>query len=536
MYLNRTLHYFIFFFCLFLLFSQPVGSTEDWFTQGVAHLNAGRLDKAIDAFTRSIEMIPHDYEAYNNRGIAYSQKGESSLAEIDFSKALKINPDFYNAYLNRGIALQKQGLYSSALSDYTKAHRLKPGNQRPQVLIAWILVACPDVRLQNGILAIKIIQGLSGYRTNSNLRPLLAAAYAAKGDFNTAIALQKKHLSTLYTTRADPHQVELQQRHLALYQSGRPLQEPILPPQNISNKETENIIAQLTQLFDKPKVITESTIVAAKKEPELIVESPSVTLARKEAELAIESPSVALSKKEAELAAERSSKEHLAQSDETLLKKPSTESVVALTKIDPTEIAKTPSKKRSSQSEYNSLNEITPEPPKKVIQGAIQLASLKWIISDRESVPDPPKFPYVLVIGSFENTEKALTVIEKLQQNGTPYFTAWVTNQSGQKWYQIYNGWFTDKTSAATAAVAFLKKNRFDSILVRNAPFTLWVQPDTVHSTLESIKQPLDQMGIISYQIGNRLMVGAYKENTVADIFMTDLLTAAGLSFQLIAR
>ncbi len=504
MHLNRTFHYFIFFFCLLLTIPQPVESIEDWFTRGVAHLNAGRLDKAIEAFNRSIEMIPHDYEAYNNRGIAYSHKGEPSLAAINFSKAIEINPDFYNAYLNRGIARQKQGLYSSALLDYAEAHRLKPGNQRPQVLIAWILATCPDVRLQNGRLAIKIIKGLSKYRSNTKLLSLLAAAQAVTNDFETAIQLQKKTLSILYKTRADSHQVELQQRHLARYQSGRPLQETTLPPQNISNNEAKNIIAQLTQVFDKPKIITESTIVPAKKETEMIVESPSVTLARKEAELISKIPS----------------EQPPAQSKETLPEKLSPEPVVALTKIEPTVI-----EKKSS-----------PEPLKKVNHGTIQLSSLRWIFSHQESAPTPPNFPYVLVIGSFENTEKAFPVLEKLQQKGEPFFTAWVTNQSGQKWYQLYNGWYPDKTSAATAAVSFLKRNRFHSIQVRNAPFTLWIQTNTFHPTLGSIKQRLDQMEIISYQIDNRLMVGAYRENTIADISVIDALTAAGLSFQLIAR
>lgn len=520
MHLNRTPHYFIFTFCLLLTIPQPVESIEDWFTQGVAHLNAGRMDKAIETFTRSIEMIPHDYEAYNNRGIAYSHKGDPSQAEIDFSKALKINPDFYNAYLNRGIARQKQGLYSLALLDYGEAHRLKPSKQRPQVLLAWILVTCPDVRLQNGTLAIKIIQDLSSDRTNTKLLSLLAAAYAATGDFKTAITLQKENLSALYTTRADPNQVELQQRHLARYQSGRPLQEPVLAPQNLSNSEAKSMMAQLAQMFDKPKAVTKPTVDLAQKEAELIFESPPVTLA----------------KKEANLLSETTLKEPPTQAKETAPEKPSPEPVVTLTKIEPAEIAEVPLKEKSAQSENILLKEITLVSPKKVIQGSIQLSSLNWAFSDQKSAPTPPRFPYVLVIGSFENTEKAFPVLEKLQQKGAPFFTAWVTNQSGQKWYQIYSGWYPDKTSAATAAVSFLKMNRFDSILLRKAPFTLWIQTNIFHPTLESIKQRLDQMEVISYQIGNRLMVGAYRENKIADISVIDALTAAGISFQLIAR
>lgn len=520
MHLNRTLYNLIFIFCIVLTIAKPVESIEDWFTRGVAHLNAGRLDKAIEAFTRSIEMIPHDYEAYNNRGIAYSSKGEPSLAENDFSKALRINPDFYNAYLNRGIARQKQALYSLSLWDYAQAHRLKPGNQRPQVLIAWILATCPDVRLQNGRLAIKIIKGLPKYHSNTKLLSLLAAAHAAANEFETAIVLQKKTLSILYKTRADSHQVELQQRHLARYQSGRSLQETTLPPQNISNNEAKNIITQLSHLFDKPKVITESTIVSAKKTPELIVESPSVALA----------------KKEADLLAEKHSKEQTDQGKETLPEKPSPEPVVTLTKIEPTETTETPLTKKSAQSGNIALKEITLGPSKRVPQGTIQLSNLEWIISNRESTRDPSNFPYVLVIGSFESTEKAFPVLEKLYQKRESFFTSWVTNQSGKKWYQVYNGWYPDKTSAATAAISFIKKNHFYSVRVRKAPFTLWIQISNTHPTLDSIKQRLAQMELVGYQIGNRLMIGAYRENKITDISVIEPLTAAGVSFKLIER
>lgn len=460
--LNRTIRYVIIFYCLSLSFPTLGASTEDWFTQGVAHIKADRLDKAIEALTRSIEMIPYDYEAYSNRGIAYSRKGKTSLAEIDFSKALKLNPKFYDAYLNRGIARQKQGAYASALRDYVEAYLLKPDNKRPQVLLAWVLATCPDSRLREGPLALKIVQTLAHNRTDTTLFPLLAAAYAAIGDFETAIAFQRECLAVLYTTRADSGQVEHQQRNLARYQAGRPLQDPIPSTQNLSDNDTKALMAQVNNALKRSL--------------------------------------------------------------------PTTTTPITLANTKQASTKKIPQKTTPPESAKNLPPEHPSPPPPKKSRGTVQLSSIKSVAQ-----PAPAKFPYVIVIGSFKNAQKGFDAAAKLRQQGHPVFTSWVMGQAGEKWYQIYYGWYPDKKSAAVVA-AILKEKRFHSVLVRQAPFTLQIQSDINHSALESINKRLEQINLIGYQIDNRLMIGAYKEKKMTDIIMIDTLTAVGLSSQPIER
>ena len=43
-------------------------------------------------------------EAYYNRGIAYGDKGEYDKAIEDYSKAIELNPEYAEAYNNRGNA------------------------------------------------------------------------------------------------------------------------------------------------------------------------------------------------------------------------------------------------------------------------------------------------------------------------------------------------------------------------------------------------------------------------------------------------
>jgi len=207
-----------------------------------------------------------------------------------------------------------------------------------------------------------------------------------------------------------------------------------------------------------------------------------------------------------------------------------------LTKTKPIDIAKTPPKEETPLAESTIPLETSLEPPSKLNEGAIQLSSLNWVNHHRELTSEPIRYPYVLVIGSFENIEKALPNLEKLYLNEEPFFTSWIASGSGQMWYQVYNGWYPDKTSASNAALSVIEKYQLQNILVRKAPYTLWIKTNTIYPTFATTKQYLNEMAITPYQIGNRLMVGAYRVDKVDEISVIDELTAAGLSFQLIVR
>jgi tetratricopeptide (TPR) repeat protein len=87
---------------------------------GLIYDKQGDFDKAIDNFTKTIEINPNDADAYYNRGIAYGKKGEFDKAIVDFTKAIEINPKYADAYNNRGMAYRKKGELDKAIADYTK--------------------------------------------------------------------------------------------------------------------------------------------------------------------------------------------------------------------------------------------------------------------------------------------------------------------------------------------------------------------------------------------------------------------------------
>ena len=86
----------------------------------------GQMDKAIEAYSKAIELNPAYAGVYNNRGIAYNKTGKSAPAIADFNKAIELKPDFAEAYNNRGNAYSNIGEYDNAIQDYDKAVARRP--------------------------------------------------------------------------------------------------------------------------------------------------------------------------------------------------------------------------------------------------------------------------------------------------------------------------------------------------------------------------------------------------------------------------
>lgn len=116
---------------LFLLFFVSMFSTrafgvEDWFEKGLSALRSQHHEKAIKAFSKSIETNPKRVEAYNNRGIAWFKKGDYDRALADYAKALAIDPRCDEVYNNRGVIWSYKGKYDLAIDDYDRALGINP--------------------------------------------------------------------------------------------------------------------------------------------------------------------------------------------------------------------------------------------------------------------------------------------------------------------------------------------------------------------------------------------------------------------------
>ena len=84
--------------------------------------------KAIEYYTKAIELNPKYSDAYNNRGILKQELGDKEGAMQDYNKAIELNPNDSELYYNRGILKKEQDDIDmeGAMQDYDKAIALNP--------------------------------------------------------------------------------------------------------------------------------------------------------------------------------------------------------------------------------------------------------------------------------------------------------------------------------------------------------------------------------------------------------------------------
>ena len=260
---------------------------EDWVEKGLKLISKQQYDEAVKAFSTAIEIIPQDYQAYNYRGVARALKGDFDRAMADYNKALKIRPRYAEAYNNRGFARTQMGDLQQALNDYSRALEINPFFVDAYNNKAWILATAADKRYRNGAQAIMLAQKAVELKPSAASLDTLAAAYAAAGNFESAIDTQKKAVQKLLVTD-QTSEVPKYMTHLNTYRS----QQSLLINYAAAHKhsKTDNIKVSLKpKAKDKPapaskeeKIVTPSqtkkSVAAVETKKTEIVPLPSKPL------------------------------------------------------------------------------------------------------------------------------------------------------------------------------------------------------------------------------------------------------------------
>jgi tetratricopeptide (TPR) repeat protein len=170
---------------------------EDPFGKGLELIGQQRYEEAIKALSTAIEIISHDYQAYNYRGVARALEGDYDRAIADYNKAIEIRPRYAEAYNNRGFARIRRGDLENALKDYSRALEVNPFFAEAYNNKAWVLATCADRRFRNGDQAVLLAQKAVELNPDVGTLDTLAAAYAAAGNFDAAVDTQKKAIQKL---------------------------------------------------------------------------------------------------------------------------------------------------------------------------------------------------------------------------------------------------------------------------------------------------------------------------------------------------
>ena len=181
----------------------------------------GKVDEAMFDLNRAINYAPRLQLAYNNRAVCNVALGNIDDAIEDYDRCVELSGGVGSptTLSNRAAALVGKKEYKKALADFEKA--LETGGSVPEVLngLAWFLAVCPEEDFRDGKKAVEYAEKaikISGEK-DWNLVDTLAAAQAESGEFEKAVARQKKAVELAPEDEKSDYQARLK-----LYESKKP--------------------------------------------------------------------------------------------------------------------------------------------------------------------------------------------------------------------------------------------------------------------------------------------------------------------------
>lgn len=216
---------------------------------------AGRTSEAIDEYAEAIRLDPRYPDAHNNLGNVLAHAGRTDDAIAHYEAALRADAGFVEAHQNLGVLLAGRGRFSDALVHHQAVLAVSPGHamasydaanalvalgrmadavayyrnalrQRPDWpdalgRLAWLLAVGDggDRRPEEAVALAERACSLTGYAAPT-LLDVLAAAYAAVGRFDAAVATAEKAVA-LANAGGDAASAREISTRLAAYKAGR---------------------------------------------------------------------------------------------------------------------------------------------------------------------------------------------------------------------------------------------------------------------------------------------------------------------------
>lgn len=166
-------------------------STEAYNCLGAIYQNQNKLDLAIDAFRRAVQIDTFNYKSYGNLGSALRKKKEYDLAISAYKKALALRPDIPGLYNNLGNVYADRGQLQQAKEMLEQALRLYPEFPLGRANLAKIYSEMGDsdsaIKEYKKAIALQPNLVLAHYN--------LGIAYQKQGEYDLAIDEYKKTIN-----------------------------------------------------------------------------------------------------------------------------------------------------------------------------------------------------------------------------------------------------------------------------------------------------------------------------------------------------
>jgi Flp pilus assembly protein TadD len=181
----------------------------------------GQLAEAESAFRTAIARVPEYAPAHNNLGSLRRARGDLRGAAAALEEAVRLDSSYGEAHYNLGLVYQHSGERAAATRHFRRAIELQPQQPQGYNALAWLLATSPDRTPAAAAEAVALAQRAATLTQGNDASTLdtLAAAYAAAGDLDRAIAAAERALQVANQTGQLPLAAQISAR-LAAYRKG----------------------------------------------------------------------------------------------------------------------------------------------------------------------------------------------------------------------------------------------------------------------------------------------------------------------------
>jgi tetratricopeptide (TPR) repeat protein len=121
---------------MWALLAVVLAQTVDYSAEGAKALDAGKLDAAVEMFTKASAADAKDYGARFNLALALGLQGKFPESIAQYKAVLELKPGLYEAELNLGISLLRVKDFPGAVEQLKAASGQKPAEFRPAYYLA----------------------------------------------------------------------------------------------------------------------------------------------------------------------------------------------------------------------------------------------------------------------------------------------------------------------------------------------------------------------------------------------------------------
>jgi tetratricopeptide (TPR) repeat protein len=164
---------------------------------GIALHRAGDLNRAIESYTKAIEIDPKFAVAFHLRGRAFAGLRYFNPSIADQTKAIRLEPKYADALMDRGMLMYASGNFDGAVSDFSRVIKLNKKNANAHFQRGLSYVGKNDLRRAVADFT-KVIETTPDFGDAYHQR---AAAYARLGNTRRA---QADHATAADIAKARP--------------------------------------------------------------------------------------------------------------------------------------------------------------------------------------------------------------------------------------------------------------------------------------------------------------------------------------------